>query len=285
MSGRNKIIVAGLVLALVALAGFGCSENLGEDDLSYEFERANLQENTAAGNDARIIFLHHSTGEVIWEGGVPEWFDEYNTENDTDYQITAQDFPKDFPYGWENYPYDYWNIWVDHAGSSPYKSEPTLEILTSDYDVIMFKHCFPVSDIEQDYGSGEVSSSEKTLANYKLQYDALKEKMHEFPKTDFVIWTGAAQVAGATEPDYARRAQEFFTWVKNDWDESGDNIYIWDFYELETEGGLYLARANAADPYDSHPAPSFAKKVAPLLGQRLVDIIAGQGDNTSLTGK
>ncbi len=22
----------------------------------------------------KIIFLHHSTGEVIWNGGVPDWF-------------------------------------------------------------------------------------------------------------------------------------------------------------------------------------------------------------------
>ena len=274
-----------MALTILMLTGFGCSGNLGEDDLSYESERANIQENAAAGNDARIIFLHHSTGEVIWEGGVPEWFDEYNADNGTDYQITAQDFPKDSPYGWENYPYDYWNIWVNHAGSSPYKSEPTLEILTSDYDVIVFKHCFPVSDIEQDYGSGDIKKKKKTLTNYKLQYNALKEKMHEFPETEFVVWTGAAQVAGATEPDYAWRAREFFTWVKSDWDEARDNIYIWDFYELETEGGLYLTDANAADPYDSHPAPSFGKKVAPLFGQRLVNVIEGRGDNTSLTGE
>jgi len=285
MSSQTKLIIIGVIFVSLVVAGFGCEQNLGEDDLSYVSEEANVQENTASGSDARIIFLHHSTGEVIWEGGVPEWFDEYNSENDTDYQITAQDFPKDSPYGWENYPYDYWNIWVDHAGNSPYKSEPTLEILASDYNVIVFKHCFPVSDIEPDYGPGEVDSSEKTSANYKLQYDALKDKMHEFPETTFVVWTGAAQVAGATEADYAQRAQEFFNWVKNDWDEAGDNIYIWDFYELETEGGLYLANANAADPYDSHPSPSFATKVAPLFGQRLVDIIAGRGDNTSLTGE
>lgn len=235
--------------------------------------------NDASGSDAKIIFLHHSTGEVIWSGGVPEWFDEYNAENDTDYQIAAQDFPKDSPYGWENYPYDYWNIWVNHAGNKPYKQEPTLEILADEYDVVAFKHCFPVSDIEESYGEADVTSSEKTEENYKLQYNALKEKMHEFPDTDFIVWTGAAQVKGATDADYARRAQGFFNWVVNDWDEAGDNIYIWDFYALETEGGMYLLDKYASDPYDSHPSEKFGQKVAPLFGQKVVDVVEGRGNN------
>lgn len=285
MSSYTKLILISFVFVCLLLVGFGCQEDMGVDDLNYESEEANIQENIAVGSDARIIFLHHSTGEVIWEGGVPELFDEYNEDNGTDYQITAQDFPKDSPYGWENYPYDYWNIWVNHAGSAPYKTEPTLEILTGDYDVIVFKHCFPVSDIEPGNGSGEVDSSEKTLANYQLQYEALKGKMHEFPDTKFIVWTGAAQVKDATNPEYANRAQEFFSWVTAEWDEPGDNIFIWDFRELETEGGLYLTNSNAADSYDSHPSPSFAKKVAPLFGQRVVDVIEGQGDNINLTGE
>ncbi|MFH0853679.1 MAG: hypothetical protein V1853_04725, partial [bacterium] len=70
----------------------------------------------STGSSQSIIFLHHSTGGNIWDGGVSDWFDEYNNANDTSYAITDQEFPKDSPYGWENYPYDYWNIWVNHAG-------------------------------------------------------------------------------------------------------------------------------------------------------------------------
>lgn len=91
------------------------------------------------------------------------------------HRITKQAFPRDAPYGWGNYPYDYWNIWVNHAGPEPFTEEPTLEMLMQQYEVIVFKHCFPVSDIGENSGPAEITSSDKTLANYRLQYAALKE--------------------------------------------------------------------------------------------------------------
>lgn len=130
-----------------------------------------------------------------------------------------------------------------------------------------------------------MSSEDKTIANYKLQYEALKTKMHSFPNTRFIVWTGAARKA--TDPDVnadsAARARTFFTWVKNEWDEPGDNIFIWNFYELETEGTNYLKEAYASDDA-SHPNATFASTVAPYLGQRIVDVMEGRGDSGSITG-
>ena len=238
-----------------------------------------------AANDEKIIFLHHSTGSNIWDGGVASWFSDYNSANGTSYQITEQSFPEDSPYGWENYPYDYWNIWVNHAGSSYYLDEPTLEILTQTYDVIIWKHCFPVSSIEADAGSPDITSSDKTQENYRLQYNALKTKMREFPNTKFIVWTGAALVQGETSSAEATRAKDFFNWVKNNWDETGDNIFIWDFWQLETKGGLYLLNAYTEDEYDSHPNNFLSQTVAPYFSQRITNIITGNGDTTSLTGQ
>jgi len=227
---------------------------------------------------AKIVFLHHSTGQVIWDGGVKDWFDNYNIENGTNFDISELVFPKDSPYGWNNYPYDYYNIWVKNGAGAEYKTEPTLNALTKDYNVIILKHCFPVSDIEADTGSPDINSETKSIENYQLQYDALKEKMHEFKDIKFIVWTGAAQVRGASNNEYAERAETFFKWVKNEWDETGDNIYIFDFYNLETEGGLYLKGEYAVSNDDSHPNETFAKRVAPIFGQRVVDVISGQGD-------
>jgi hypothetical protein len=249
----------------------------------------------------KIIFLHHSTGYVVWKGQpkgmekiknifneineVPEWFHNYNLENGTNYFIQEQSFPKGKPYAWENFPYDYYNIWVKNAGDQPYMEEPTLEILTDKYDLIIFKHCFPVDYIEEDTGYPDVNSPEKRIENYKLQYEALKEKMHQFPDKMFLLWTGAANVEVKTTPEYASRTRKFFEWVKNEWDTEGDNIFIWDFYELETEGGLYLANSNAVNPQDSHPSKEFGSKVAPLFCQRIVDVIETNGQKTTLKGE
>lgn len=232
--------------------------------------------------DANIIFLHHSTGENIWNGGVESWFENYNNDHSVNYQISQQYFPQADPYGWNNYPYDYWNIWVNHAGDSEYLDEPTLEILTNTYDTIVFKHCFPVSYVEENIGA-DISSDYKSIENYQLQYNALKDKMHEFPDTNFIVWTGAALIEGETDAAHAERAQEFFNWVKDTWDEDGDNIYVWDFYSLETNGTLYMKDAHSAG--DSHPNEEFSQEVAPLFGQRVVDVINNRGDSTSLTGE
>ncbi|MBN2175631.1 MAG: hypothetical protein JW731_15990 [Bacteroidales bacterium] len=247
--------------------------------------------------DYNILFLHHSTGENIWTGNnggwnlfsdkvsVPAVFTEYNKTNGTKYHIEERTFPKEEPYGWNNYPYDYYNIWVKHAGNEMYMEELTLEMLTGDYDMIIFKHCFPVSYIEEDTGNPDIDSPEKRVENYKLQYEALKSKMHEFPETKFIVWTGAALTAYNTTEDHAKRAREFFNWVKNEWDKQGDNIYLWDFYELETEGELFLKSDNAVKKNNSHPNMKFSAKAAKLFAQRILDVIETNGQKTSLTGE
>lgn len=239
-------------------------------------------ESAAIPTKARILFLHHSTGEAVWNGGVEAWFEKFNESHKTAYSLSEQAFPKESPYGWNNYPFDYWNIWVKHAGKKAFKDEPTLEILTPRHDVIVFKHCFPVSAIEEDTGKPSVSGEEKRIENYKLQYAALKKKLREFPHTKFILWTGPALVKSETDADTARRAKAFFDWVVNSWDERGDNIFLWDFRTLETDGGLYLKDAHAAG--DSHPGEDFAKRIAPLFCQRIVDVIQGLGDSRPITG-
>ncbi len=149
--------------------------------------------------------------------------------------------------------------------------------------MIVWKHCFPVSDIEADTGSADVTSDRKSLENYKLQYAALKQKMLAYPSTLFVVWTGAALREDETSEAKGTRAREFSQWVTQTWDEPDDNIFIWDFRTLETGGGLYLLPDNAQA--DSHPSTTFAALVAPYLAKRIVDVIEGRGDSGSLTGQ
>jgi hypothetical protein len=234
----------------------------------------------------RIAYLHHSTGGNVWAGGVPEFITAWNAEHGTSYRITELTYPSTSGgYPWANYPYDYWNLWVAHAGGSRDRGELNLDDLAREHDVIVFKHCFPVSAIAADGATSSVDSEEKTLANYKLQYQALKERMRQFPGKRFVVWTGAALTEQATDAARAQRARQFFEWVKSSWDEPGDDVYVWDFYALETEGGPYLRSAYASAADDPHPNASFSRAVAPLAGRRIVDVIEGRGDTGSLTGR
>lgn len=201
---------------------------------------------------------------------VPRLMKEYNESTGNRIAIEERYFPSGDPYPWKNYPYDYYNIWVKHAGNEPYMEEPTLEILTKEYDIIIFKHCFPVSEVKEDDPEADIESEKKTLANYKLQYLALREKLYEFPKTNFIVWTGAALLESVTNEEDARRADEFFNWVKGTWDQEGDNITIFDFRKLETEGGLYLKPEYSEDPsWDSHPN----RKISTIAAREFVNTI------------
>jgi hypothetical protein len=260
-----------------------------------------MNKKVLTAGEYNILFLHHSTGAVIYEGGrktlkmlghhlpmeksaVPKWLNNYNQSTGKSYSLTEQFFPKDKPYGWNNYPYDYYNIWVKHAGNKPYLEEPTLEILTKKYNLIILKHCYPVGDLKEDINKPDIDSPEMRIENYKLQYLALKQKMLEFPGTKFLIWTGAVRIESQTNPASAARAKSFFNWVRNEWDSDNDNIFLFDFEKLETEGGLYLKNEYAASSNDSHPGKAFAKRVAPLFCQRIIDVIENNGTKTYPTG-
>lgn len=278
----NRKILLFVILSLVIIIVFGfsflyifsLSQNRRTGDSTIKQLTAPTNTSTALTSDQiRIIFLHHSTGEIIWNNGVPSYFDSYNSEHNSNYKISELAYPSQ-EYAWDNYPYDYWNIWVNHGNEDSYMGQATLKQLTQNYNVIIFKHCFPVSYVEEDNGEGDITSSEKTIANYKLQYQSLKQKMHEFPNTKFILWTGAALKQSETNQAQAERANEFFNWVKNTWDVAGDNIYIFDFRSLETEGGLYIKDEYASE--DSHPNESFAKRVAPIFSQKVIDIIEGK---------
>lgn len=231
-------------------------------------------------NGTNIIFLHHSTGQVVWNGGISKWFEDYRKTQNKEYYITEQEFPKEGG----NFPFDYWNLWVKNAGPKPVNYDPTLEMITKHYDVIIWKHCYPVIDIKEDTGAPDISSDEKRMENYKLQYEALKRKMHEFPNNKFIVWTGAVRVKAETTEEMAMRGKSFVEWVKKEWDEPNDNIFLWDFYELETEGGIYLKDEYALGVNNSHPNNIFGERAAQLLCQRVIDVIEGRGDTSNLTG-
>lgn len=276
----RKIVMGFFCLVNVFVLAAGTGNGECKNTTAASFPKGSL------GTNARIILLHHSTGMNVWKGGLASWIASYNSGKGTNYSITELSFPSSsYPGGWKNYPYDYWNIWINHGGASYYGSEPTLTTLIKQYNVIIFKHCFPVSDVTADSGVAAVSSEGKQLQNYKLQYGELKKLMHSYPGTRFIVWTGAALTARSTNEANAKRAKAFSDWVKNTWDEKGDNIYVWDFRTLETGGGLYMKDENAASPNDSHPGVALSRSAAPKLGRRIVDVIDGKGDTGSLTGE
>lgn len=237
----------------------------------------------------RIVLLHRSTGLSIFLGNtnyyvnkltkksdLKSYVRKYSKESKSDCTVSEKHFAS--PLSLKNYPYDYYNVWVKNAGNTPFMNVPTLEILTKQFEIIVFKHCYSASNTMEDSGSPDIDSEERRIENYKLQYESLKRKMHEFPETKFIIWTPAVNVKNQMTEDEARRISEFYRWILEKWDEKEDNIYLWDFYKYETEGGLYFKDEYAFSSNDSHPGKEFSAHMAPILARFIVDVADGVYD-------
>jgi hypothetical protein len=245
-----------------------------------------------ADTDADILFLHHSTGANLYDqGGVPEEIQKHNNSEGTSYTIEKLYYPsksysKD---GRGNYPYDYWNLWINNGCKNENSDTECLDTLTEDYDVIIFKHCYPGADILADTGNPDISSNIKTLENYKLQYRALRDLMDRYPDTDFIVWTLVPRHRLATNLENAGRAKEFVEWVKNDWlHESGAhaNIHLFDFWghaaedNPNSENGQvntlkYDYERNHGES-DSHPNQLANETIGPKFAQFIIDTIQGR---------
>lgn len=236
------------------------------------------------------IFLHHSTGEgVFLEGNVAAWISNYNSENGTNYSVTERSYP-DTPYPWENYPYDYWNLWLNSQCNSINPNIQCLSNILQAYDVVIYKHCFPGAGIAADNGAPLVSSPIKTIANYKLQYRALRGLMDQYPGKKFIVWTLAPLHRLETTTDEAARAREFVNWVKTTWlTEDGKqhpNIYIFDFFGIVAESNptpvsgkvncLKYDYEKSHTIVDSHPNKAANQVAGPLFAQFIVNTIKGQ---------
>ncbi len=79
-----------------------------------------------------------------------------------------------------------------------------------------------------------------------------------------------------TNNDEAQRANEFSEWVKTVWDTKDDNIFLWDFRDLQVEGGLFF-KNDMLKVNDSHPNKEFSEIVAPYFCKRIVNVIEGKG--------
>jgi len=235
----------------------------------------------AAGE--KIIFLHHSTGGNVYsQGEVPKWLAEY----DPGLEITERAYPNS-PYPWANYPYDYWNLWINGACQPENPNMECLDTLASEFDVVIFKHCFPGAGVQPDTGEPDISSSRKSLENYKAQYRALRDELDKYPETTFIIWTLAPLHRLATNADQAARAWEFVKWVKHDFlNEDGrkhPNIFIFDFFGIVAEkrsdppdGLQYCLRYDYERSHtgsDSHPNTLANQAAGPLFARCIVDAV------------
>jgi len=243
-----------------------------------------------------VVFLHHSTGYWLYDqGNVSDWINDYNLTNQTNYQITERFYP-DTPYPWANYPYDYWNLWINDECDNSDPDIECLDKLSQDYDVIIFKHCFPGAQVLADEGNPSISSSTKSLENYKLQYRALRSLMDSYPDNKFIVWTLVPLHRLDTNAGNAARARDFVDWVKTTWlAEDGlshPNIYLFDFFGYAAESNsnpengqvncLKYEYEKSHTDQDSHPNELANQTIGPIFAEFIVNTIESSSSSVEL---
>jgi hypothetical protein len=226
-----------------------------------------------AGQGVRIIFLHHSCGaNLIAEGGVREgltalgyeFYDHgYNEEGlvlpDGTWTGTNFDVPGD-----NTDPDGYAAIFSQPLHDPP---DNTFSHLMQ-YDVIAFKSCFPVSNIE----------SEAQLQEYRSHYLSIRDRMDQYPGKVFVIVTQPPEVPANSSPDAAARARSFGEWLQSDEYLSGHpNVFVFDFFGRLAGADNFLRPDYRMDEYDAHPNEVANRTVGPLFVDFLDQAIRSYG--------
>lgn len=246
---------------------------------------------TKPQDPGKIYFLHHSIGGNILEGGV---VDAYKALRSGD-TLNEVMYPNDNCRGsWQNRPIDYHAFWINGVNDCT----PNWDFNTAvkEAKMIIFKSCY-THDAFSDDSSPEVQAidadgnrpnnagvtSNNYISVYKKAMNGLKKKFKETPNTLFVFWTFPPKLNYSAQFP-VERSIEFANWLRNEWDEPGDNIFLWDYRKLATDG----TDRNFPTKYaqgDDHANITFARKVAPLFAKRIANIMDGKGDSTSLTGE
>lgn len=204
-----------------------------------------------------MVWLHHSTGDNLLKGGLRAALDANNIEfydinykeaKVDDYVIGDHTDPKDFPKNFNTEKYfnviKAWELKGDKK----------------QHDIIMFKSCYPASDIKSD----------AELEQYKKWYNSMLPTFKAHPDILFIGMSTPPRVRRNTKSDYATRARKWAKWVTTEYAKDVKNVQIFDLFNAlaVAEGHTHantLVPQFATDKWDSHPNHMAAKAVVRMF--------------------
>lgn len=267
------LLVLGLLLALSAPVG------------------AQADDPSPPANTVKLIFIHHSCGEN-WltddDGGLGRALEANN------YYVS------DTNYGWgpdsigDRTDITDWPEWFTGPSSDRYLAAlyaesgqnswytRTLSDPGGENQVILFKSCFPNSNLEGNPHDPPARGGGLTVGNAKAIYNELLAYFATRPDKLFVAITAPP----VQDPTYGTNARAFNTWLVQEWlaGYEGNNVAVFDFYNVLTDPDNHHRFRNGEIEYvtdrggdtlyyptngDDHPAPAGNRKateeLVPLL--------------------
>jgi hypothetical protein len=217
---------------------------------------------TRGANFSQIVFLHHSVGaDLIEQGDVRQRLTDlgyqfYDHGYNDDGLVLADGTPagRDFDVPDDNTdPDGFADIFAQPLHDPP---DNTFSYLMQ-YDVIAFKSCFPVSNIESD----------EQLAEYGSYYLSIRARMDQYPNKIFIVVTPPPETAADTDPQTAARARQFADWLASDEYLGGHpNVFTFNFFDLLADPSTDTLRAEyQTDESDAHPNELADQTIGPLF--------------------
>lgn len=272
-AGAALIMLTVLLFAASALLGYGLNVRaMLANTLRALRDRPALA--ASAGEYKNIIFLHHSVGQnMIKQGAVRE-------------QLTQAGYQFwDHDYNWPGlsnasgtllgYNYNVPGDNTDPDGLATIFSQPlyglplnTLSGLMQ-YDVIVFKSCFPASGIVSD----------EQLAEHKTWHLQIRDFIDQHPDKLFILLSQPPLNPAETDLDDAVRARAFANWLMSDEFRQGrKNIAAFDLFDRLAESDPLAADANMLrqdyrEGSDSHPTQAANQLIGPQLAEFIMAAI------------
>jgi hypothetical protein len=185
-----------------------------------------------------LVFIHHSSGQNWLDSGLSDALaakDYIDERNDITYGTVMPSDPGrsaslgDVP--GDNTNMNHWILWFND-----YLLQVKLHGSTDSYNrIIMFKSCFPISDVYSDGTEpGDPFAEDQTMANYQavyrhpagpghsyylneVEYLPLEEVFTRHPEILFIPVTAPPLCYGCTDDANAHRARLFNRWLKTEW--------------------------------------------------------------------
>jgi hypothetical protein len=236
-----------------------------------------------ASQKQNVLFIHHSVGEslirdgsvreILNEAGYKFWDHGYNHP-----EIGLRN-EQGKPAGCYWIPED--NTNPDGIASlfqmNP-KEENAFSIILRNHDVIVFKSCFPVSQISEDNISRDSQSpGRRSLYNYKRHYLSIRNIIDKHPEKIFIIVTQPPLHPNATNQVEAKRARAFVDWVtSNEFLGERKNIFVFDYFNLLSDPKTNMLKTEyQIDPKgkNSHPNPLAQMMIGPQFADFIINTV------------
>jgi hypothetical protein len=202
-----------------------------------------------------LLFIHHSVGEnMLFEGGLKDSLEKQGIGvHSVTYgnEIGQNTDMCDWAAKFKTY----------YLKMTKYDIRPN--ILYPDgreNDIILFKSCFPNSDIITEGTSpGDPFDKTKTVWNYKAVIEKLGREFSNKPGKLFIYMTAPPIVPSQTTAENAARAREFNNWLITSYSAEYrenyrlSNFLIFNLYDILADQNGFLREEFRRSESDSHP--------------------------------